>query len=175
MGELSIIKGDITQQNVDVIVNAANARVRGGGGVDGAIHRAGGPEILAECIRRFPNGLPTGDAGHTTAGDLPAEWVIHAVGPNYGAGQRDPELLRSCYRRSLEIADELGATSIAFSLISSGVYAWPLEEAAQIAVDTLLSTPTSVADIRILAYSDEAHAALTRALARHNAATGNPA
>ncbi len=122
MAELIAVHGDITEQRVDAIVNAANNAMRGGGGVDGAIHRAGGPDILRDCIERFPDGLATGDAGWTTAGRLPAQWVIHTVGPNHAAGQRDRTLLVSCYRRALEVADELGVHSIAFPLISAGIY-----------------------------------------------------
>src|SRR3990170_6041601 len=98
--EVTVVQGDITQQDVDAVVNAANRAMRGGAGVDGAIHRAGGPAVLEDCRRRFPRGLATGDAGWTTAGDLPATWVIHVVGPNWNAGQRDPELLASCYREA---------------------------------------------------------------------------
>ncbi|MGO3152721.1 MAG: O-acetyl-ADP-ribose deacetylase [Galactobacter sp.] len=161
--EITVVKGDITAQNVDAIVNAANNGMRGGGGVDGAIHAAGGPVILADCIARFPNGLATGDAGWTTAGGLPADWVIHTVGPNYAAGQRDRNLLLSCYRRCLEVADELGVGSIAFPLISAGVYGWPLEDAVDAAVSTLESAVTHVRQARIVAFSDRDHmAALTR-------------
>lgn len=161
--DITVVKGDITAQNVDAIVNAANNGMRGGGGVDGAIHAAGGPAVLADCIVRFPNGLATGDAGWTTAGDLPADWVIHTVGPNHAAGQRDRNLLLSCYRRCLEVADELGVRSIAFPLISAGVYAWPLEDAVDAAVSTLQSTHTHVRQARIVAFSDRDHrAALTR-------------
>ena len=106
---VTVVEGDITRQEVEAIVNAANNAMRGGSGVDGAIHRAGGPAVLADCIARFPRGLATGDAGWTTAGDMPARWVIHTVGPNWSAGVRDRSLLESCYRRSLAIADELGA------------------------------------------------------------------
>src|SRR5690606_28303823 len=106
MVTITAVLGDITQQRVDAIVNAANRRMRGGGGVDGAIHRAGGPEVLADCKRRFPDGLAVGDAGWTSAGQMPARWIIHTVGPNRHAGQTDPELLASCYRRCLEVADE---------------------------------------------------------------------
>lgn len=148
---LSPVLGDITQQHVDAIVNAANTAMRGGGGVDGAIHRAGGPAILRDCIARFPTGLATGDAGWTTAGELPARWVIHTVGPNFAAGERDRSLLVSCYRRSLQVADELGAASIAFPLISAGIYAWPLDDAITVAVETLRDADTRVADIRIVA------------------------
>ena len=149
---VTVVEGDITTQDVDAVVNAANSRMRGGGGVDGAIHRAGGPAVLEECIRRFPDGLATGDAGWTTAGEMPAEWVIHVVGPNYHAGERDRSLLTSCYRRALEVADELGARSIAFPLISAGVYGWPKEDAVAAAVDTLRTTPTQVELARIVAF-----------------------
>ncbi len=151
MPRITAVRGDITQQDVDAIVNAANSGMRGGGGVDGAIHRAGGPAVLKDCIERFPHGLATGDAGWTTAGNLPARWVIHTVGPNYRAGQRDPELLRSCYRRSLEVADELGAQSIAFPLISAGIYGWPLSDAIMIAAETISSAATQVEDVRLVA------------------------
>src|SRR5690606_24248599 len=108
----------------------------------GAIHRAGGPAILRECIERYPHGLATGDAGWTTAGEMPARWVIHTVGPNHAAGERDRDLLVSCYRRSLEVADELGARSVAFPLISAGVYAWPLADAITVAVETVAHART---------------------------------
>src|SRR5699024_8811560 len=121
MPTLTAVQGDITTQEVDVIVNAANSAMRGGGGVDGAIHRAGGPAVLEDCVARFPDGLPTGEAGWTTAGDLPSRWVIHTVGPNHRAGQTDRSLLVSCYRRCLEVADALGARSIAFPLVSVGI------------------------------------------------------
>lgn len=155
--ELSVVRGDITEQTVDAVVNAANRAMRGGGGVDGAIHRAGGPEILADCVRRFPDGLATGDAGWTTAGDLPASWVIHVVGPNYRAGERDRVLLESCYRRALGVADELGAASIAFPLISAGVYGWPLQDAVDCAIETLASTPTGLARASIVAFDQPVH------------------
>lgn len=157
MKTITAVFGDITSQKVDSIVNAANRHMRGGGGVDGAIHRAGGPQILAECISRFPNGLAAGDADYTTAGNLPATWVIHTVGPNYGAGERDPTLLVSCYRRCLEVADELGVRSIAFPLVSAGVYRWPLSEAVQIAMETIRDTDTTVEDIRLVAFNDEVY------------------
>ncbi|MHA7664571.1 O-acetyl-ADP-ribose deacetylase [Mycolicibacterium sp. HS_4_1] len=151
MPRITAVRGDITQQDVDAIVNAANSGMRGGGGVDGAIHRAGGPAVLLDCVERFPHGLATGDAGWTTAGNLPARWVIHTVGPNYRAGQHDPELLRSCYRRSLVVADELGARSIAFPLISAGIYGWPLHEAITIAAETISSAAAKVDDVRLVA------------------------
>lgn len=154
---ITAVHGDITQQSVDAIVNAANRTMRGGGGVDGAIHRAGGRAILDDCIARFPHGLATGDAGWTTAGALPATWVIHTVGPNFAAGERDRGLLESCYRRSLEVADELGAASVAFPLISAGIYSWPLDDAIAAAVDTLASAATRVDDIRLVAFSADTH------------------
>ena len=116
------VQGDITTQEVDAVVNAANRRMRGGGGVDGAIHRAGGPAVLEDCRRRFPDGLATGQAGWTTAGEMPARWVIHVVGPNYSAGERDRSLLTSCYANALAVADELGARTVAFPLVSAGIY-----------------------------------------------------
>ncbi|MFE6736388.1 O-acetyl-ADP-ribose deacetylase [Microbacterium sp. NPDC057650] len=157
MPEVTAVRGDITTQHVDAIVNAANNAMRGGGGVDGAIHRAGGPAILEDCIRRFPDGLATGDAGWTTAGDLPARWVVHTVGPNWNAGQRDRLLLESCYRRALEVADELGVRSIAFPLISAGVYGWPRDDAISAAIDTIFGTPTRVEDARIVAFDEIAY------------------
>jgi O-acetyl-ADP-ribose deacetylase (regulator of RNase III) len=130
---LEFVVGDLTAQEVDAIVNAANAALAGGGGVDGAIHRAGGPEIMAECRRL--GGCDTGDAKATTGGRLPARWVIHAVGPVWrGGGEDEPELLASAYRRALEVAAELGARSVAFPAISCGIYGYPPELAATIAV-----------------------------------------
>lgn len=152
MPTITAVQGDITRQHVDAIVNAANSAMRGGGGVDGAIHRAGGPEVLQDCIRRFPDGLAAGDAGWTTAGNLPARWVIHTVGPNYTAGQRDRAVLESCYRRSLQVADELGAAAIAFPLISAGIYGWPKDDAIAAAVDTIAAADTDVAAVTIVAF-----------------------
>ena len=165
MGQLSLAQGDITAQTVDAIVNPANSRMRGGGGVDGAIHRAGGPEILEDCIRRFPDGLATGQAGWTTAGRLPARWVIHVVGPNYHSGQRDPSLLASCYREALRVADELGAQSIAFPAVSAGIYGWPLDSAAEIAIDTVTSTSHGVTEVRFVLFSLDVYDAFAAALA----------
>lgn len=155
--ELTVIRGDITQQRVDAIVNAANRAMRGGGGVDGAIHRAGGRAILEDCVRRFPHGLATGSAGWTTAGNLPATWVIHVVGPNYTAGEQDRSLLESCYCGALAVADELGARTVAFPLVSAGIYGWPKADAIDAAVDTLRSAPTQVEEARIVAYGDAAY------------------
>jgi O-acetyl-ADP-ribose deacetylase (regulator of RNase III) len=165
--EITIVEGDITTQDVDAVVNAANSGMRGGGGVDGAIHRAGGPEVLEDCIRRFPNGLETGGAGWTTAGNMPARWVIHVVGPNHAAGQTDRSLLESCYANALGVADELGARSLAFPLVSAGIYGWPLQDAADVAVATLRRTPTDVTAARLMAFGPAALDALTSALARH--------
>ncbi|WP_414690626.1 O-acetyl-ADP-ribose deacetylase [Nocardioides sp.] len=162
--ELSVVQGDITEQGVDAVVNAANRAVRGGGGVDGAIHRAGGPEVLEDCIRRFPHGLATGDAGWTTAGKMRARWVIHVVGPNYRGGEKDRSLLTSCYARALAVADELGARSVAFPLVSAGIYGWPKEDAIAAAVCTLRSTPTQVEEARLVAFDAGTYAALVAAV-----------
>ena len=150
--EITVVEGDITRQQVDAVVNAANNAMRGGGGVDGAIHRAGGPAVLADCIERFPDGLATGDAGWTTAGELPARWVIHVVGPNHTAGERDRSLLTSCYANALAVADELGARTVAFPLVSAGVYGWPKDDAVAAAVETLRDTPTEVEEARLVAF-----------------------
>jgi len=149
---LTVVRGDITTQEVDAVVNAANRGMRGGGGVDGAIHRAGGPAVLEDCRRRFPDGLSTGQAGWTTAGEMTAHWVIHVVGPDYGRGQRDRSQLVSCYANALSVAEELGATTIAFPLVSAGVYRWPKEDAVAAAVETLRGTPTQVEEARLVAY-----------------------
>ena len=150
---LEAVWGDITAQTVDAIVNAANTALLGGGGVDGAIHRAAGPELLEAC--RPLGGCPTGDAKATPGFRLPARWVIHTVGPVWrGGGAGEAELLASCYRRSLEVADELGARSVAFPAISTGVYGYPADEAATIAVDTIRSTPSSVELVRLVAFDE---------------------
>ncbi|MEU4395078.1 O-acetyl-ADP-ribose deacetylase [Kribbella sp. NPDC023855] len=145
--EIELSTADITTVPADAIVNAAHHALRGGGGVDGAIHRAGGPSILADCIERYPNGVPTGEAGWTTAGSLPAQYVIHVVGPNYTAGQRDPALLESCYRNALRLADELNVTMLTCPAVSAGIYGWPKESAAEIAVRTVQETDTRVARV----------------------------
>jgi O-acetyl-ADP-ribose deacetylase (regulator of RNase III) len=161
---ITAVRGDITTIDVDAIVNAANNAMRGGGGVDGAIHRAGGPAILADCIERFPSGLATGDAGWTTAGELPARWVIHTVGPNYRAGQRDRALLESCYRRALEVADELGARSIAFPLISAGVYGWPRSNAIAVAVEAIAASRSRLDEVWLVAFDDPTYEEVRRVL-----------
>jgi O-acetyl-ADP-ribose deacetylase len=136
--QITVVRGDITEQTVDAIVNAANSSLLGGGGVDGAIHRRGGPAILAACrelrATRYPDGLPTGQAAATTAGDLPARWVIHTVGPIYDAVDDPAGLLASCHREAIRVAVELGASTVAFPAISCGVYGYPVAEAAPIAV-----------------------------------------
>lgn len=167
MPEITAELGDITERQVDAIVNAANKAMRGGGGVDGAIHHAGGPDILRECIERFPDGLATGDAGWTTAGKLPARWVIHTVGPNYKAGQRDRALLESCYRRALQIADELGARTVAFPLISAGIYGWPLRDAIDVAVETVATVETGVETVSLVARDGAVHDEILEALATY--------
>ena len=162
--ELTVVQGDITEQDVDAVVNAANRAMRGGGGVDGAIHRAGGPAVLEDCIKRFPHGLATGDAGWTTAGEMQARWVIHVVGPNYRAGETDRSLLTSCYARALAVADVLGAQSVAFPLVSAGIYGWPKADAVAAAVETLRSASTWVAEARMVAYDTGTYDALVAAV-----------
>ncbi len=156
--QITLVPGDITEQHVDVVVNAANSSLLGGGGVDGAIHRRGGPAILAACRQlradRYPDGLPTGQAVATTAGDLPARWVIHTVGPVYTKSEDRSELLASCYRESLQVADELGAATVAFPAVSAGRYGWPLPDAARIALTTVAETPTRVREARFVLFSD---------------------
>ena len=154
---LTVVQGDITTQEVDAVVNAANRAMRGGAGVDGAIHRAGGPEVLEDCRRRFRKGLETGHAGWTTAGRMPAQWVIHVVGPNWSRGERDRDLLTSCYSGALAVADELGARTVAFPLVSAGAYGWPRQDAIRAAVETLRSTPTSVEEARLVAFGRSAY------------------
>ncbi|MCP3935023.1 MAG: O-acetyl-ADP-ribose deacetylase [Actinomycetia bacterium] len=153
--ELTIHRGDITRLDVDAIVNAANSSLLGGGGVDGAIHRAAGPELVAHC--RVLGGCPTGEARTTPGFDLTARWVIHTVGPVWRGGtDGEPELLASCYRSSLAEAHSVGARTIAFPAISTGVYGYPLDAAAEIALDTIRSTPTDVEEVTFVCFNEEA-------------------
>jgi len=168
--EITLVEGDITTQRVDAIVNAANSSLLGGGGVDGAIHRAGGPEILAECralrASRYGKGLPTGQAVATTAGRLPARWVIHTVGPVWSATEDRSALLRDCYANSLRIADELGATTVAFPLVSAGVYGWPVEDAVRQALTVLrAATPARVTESRLVLFGAGTYATAERVAA----------
>ncbi|MFE0948471.1 O-acetyl-ADP-ribose deacetylase [Streptomyces mutabilis] len=160
---ITLVQGDITRESVDAIVNAANSSLLGGGGVDGAIHRRGGPEILAECRRlrasHYGKGLPTGKAVATTAGNLDARWVIHTVGPVHSPTEDRSDLLASCYRESLRVADELGARTVAFPAVSTGVYHWPMDDAARIAVETVRGTATSVTEVRFVLFDDRAYRA----------------
>jgi O-acetyl-ADP-ribose deacetylase (regulator of RNase III) len=155
--KLELVQGDITEQRVDAIVNAANSSLLGGGGVDGAIHRRGGPEILAECralrTARHRDGLPTGQAVATTAGRLPARWVIHTVGPVHSRTEDRSGLLRDCYANALRVADELGAASVAFPLISAGIYGWPVEDAVRQALAVLRGAETGVESARLVLFT----------------------
>ncbi|EFE66089.1 O-acetyl-ADP-ribose deacetylase [Streptomyces viridosporus] len=165
---LTLVRGDITRQSADAIVNAANSSLLGGGGVDGAIHRRGGPAILEECRRlrasRYGEGLPTGRAVATTAGDLDARWVIHTVGPVFSREEDRSALLASCYRESLRVADGLGARTVAFPAVSTGVYGWPMEDAARIAVQTVRDAETAVEEIRFVLFDEQAYAAFAARL-----------
>lgn len=166
--DIEVVSGDITRLEVDAIVNAANNRMRGGGGVDGAIHRAAGRGLLAECVERFPDGLATGAAGWTTGHRLPARWVVHVVGPVHDGTGRNRDQLVSCYTSALAVADELveqhhlDGFTLAFPLVSAGVYGWPVEDAVRVQVETLSTTPTSV-DRCVLVGFSEATTRLLRA------------
>ncbi len=165
---IETVRGDITQQEVDAIVNAANSSLLGGGGVDGAIHRKGGPEILADCRKlrasQYGRGLPTGQAVATTAGNLPARWVIHTVGPVFSPTEDRADLLAACHRNAMKVAAELGAKSVAFPAISTGIYRWPLESAAEIALATvrevLADSPVEL--VRFVLFDDSAYRAFSR-------------
>ncbi|MBO0890933.1 MAG: O-acetyl-ADP-ribose deacetylase [Acidothermales bacterium] len=164
---VSFVQGDITEQDVDAVVNAANSSLLGGGGVDGAIHRRGGPEILHECRRlretEYPDGLPVGEAVATTGGRLPARWVIHTVGPVYAKSEDRSGLLASCYREALRVADELGARTVAFPAISTGIYRYPLDEAARIALETVRAADADVAEARFVLFDQRTYDAFTAA------------
>ncbi|MXM64031.1 O-acetyl-ADP-ribose deacetylase [Streptomyces sp. HUCO-GS316] len=163
MTTITLVQGDITRESVDAIVNAANSSLLGGGGVDGAIHRRGGPAILEDCRRlraaQYGKGLPTGQAVATTAGELDARWVIHTVGPRFSRQEDRSELLASCYRESLRVADELGARTVAFPAVSAGIYGWPMDDAARIAVETVRATKTDVEEIRFVLFDERAYEA----------------
>ncbi|MEU0246160.1 O-acetyl-ADP-ribose deacetylase [Streptomyces sp. NPDC006235] len=161
MTTIELVQGDITRESVDAIVNAANSSLLGGGGVDGAIHRRGGPAILEECRKlrasHYGKGLPTGQAVATTAGNLDARWVIHTVGPVHSATEDRSALLASCYRESLRVADELGARTVAFPAISTGVYGWPMDDGARIAVETVRAADTAVEEVRFVLFDEQAY------------------
>ncbi|MFC8272215.1 O-acetyl-ADP-ribose deacetylase [Streptomyces sp. NPDC057271] len=165
---LVLVRGDITEQQVDAIVNAANSSLLGGGGVDGAIHRRGGPAVLEECRKlragHYGRGLPTGQAVATTAGRLDARWVIHTVGPVWSRDEDRSEQLASCYRESLRVADELGARTVAFPAISTGIYGWPMDDGARIAVETVRAAATSVEEVRFVLFDATACAAFESAV-----------
>jgi O-acetyl-ADP-ribose deacetylase (regulator of RNase III) len=167
VARITLVEGDITAQVVDVVVNAANPSLLGGGGVDGAIHRRGGPQILAECrqIRRerYPDGLPPGKAVATTGGELAARHVIHVVGPVYGREPDAAALLAACYREALRLAGELGAESIAFPAISTGAYGYPIDEAANVAIRAVRGAVTDLEEIRFVLFGAPARAAFQRA------------
>jgi O-acetyl-ADP-ribose deacetylase len=168
MPRIVLLEGDLTEQEVDAIVNAANSSLMGGGGVDGAIHRRGGPTILEECTRLretdWPDGLPTGKAAATTGGRLPARWVIHTVGPVYAKSEDRSALLASCHTESLRVADERGARTVAFPAISTGVYGYPLDEAAPVAIEAVRSAGTGVEEVRFVLFGRDAYDAFERAL-----------
>ena len=168
MPRIVLLEGDITAQEVDAIVNAANSSLLGGGGVDGAIHRAGGPAILEECRRLratdWPDGLPTGRAVATNAGDLPARWVIHTVGPVYAEVDDAPGLLASCHVASLRVADGLGAATVAFPAISTGVYGYPPDRAAPVAIRAVADADTAVDEVRFVLFGSRAFETFDRAL-----------
>lgn len=165
---IEIRKGDITRVETDAVVNAANSTLLGGGGVDGAIHRAAGKQLLAECRKlretTLQDGLPAGQAVATGGYELPARWVIHTVGPVYAKTKDKSDILASCYRESLRVADEVGARSVAFPAISAGIYGWPMDSATQIAVDTVLATDTTVDTVVFVPFSADAEAAFRAAL-----------
>ncbi|MCM2410654.1 O-acetyl-ADP-ribose deacetylase [Streptomyces sp. RKAG290] len=167
---ITLVRGDITKQSVDAVVNAANSSLLGGGGVDGAIHRRGGPEILAACrelrASRYGKGLRTGQAVATTAGKLDARWVVHTVGPVWSSTEDRSALLESCYREALRVAVELGARTVAFPAISTGIYGWPMDDGARIAVRTVLAEAAApVEEVRFVLFDAHAYVEFEEALA----------
>ncbi|MGW0989038.1 O-acetyl-ADP-ribose deacetylase [Streptomyces sp. NPDC002486] len=168
MTAIELVRGDITRESVDVIVNAANSSLLGGGGVDGAIHRRGGPAILEDCRRlragHLGKGLPTGRAVATTAGELDARWVVHTVGPVFSTSEDRSGLLASCYRESLRVAGELGARTVAFPAISTGVYGWPMDDGARIAIETVRAAETTVEEVRFVLFDEQAYEAFAARL-----------
>ncbi|MFE0676379.1 O-acetyl-ADP-ribose deacetylase [Streptomyces sp. NPDC058867] len=168
MTAITLVQGDITRQSADAVVNAANSSLLGGGGVDGAIHRRGGPAILEACralrASHYGKGLATGRAVATTAGDLDARWVIHTVGPVHSDTEDRSDLLASCYRESLRVADELGARTVAFPAVSTGVYRWPMRDAARIAVETVRDARTEVEEARFVLFDERAYEAFAEQL-----------
>jgi O-acetyl-ADP-ribose deacetylase (regulator of RNase III) len=163
--EITIVQGDIVEQDVDAVVNAANNGLMGGGGVDGAILRAGGPAQLVArraLVERIGS-LATGAAAATEAGAMRARWVIHVVGPVHARSEDRSPLLASCYREALRVADELGVGSIAFPAVSAGIYGWPMADAADVALRTVTTTPTAVTDVRFVLFNDEAAREFRRA------------
>ncbi|MEV5604733.1 O-acetyl-ADP-ribose deacetylase [Streptomyces sp. NPDC052299] len=167
---VTLVRGDITRQSVDAVVNAANSSLLGGGGVDGAIHRRGGPAILAACrelrASHYGKGLRTGQAVATTAGRLDARWVVHTVGPVWSGNEDRSALLESCYRESLRVAAELGARTVAFPAISTGVYGWPMDDGARIAVRTVLAEAAApVEEVRFVLFDADAYGEFEEALA----------
>jgi O-acetyl-ADP-ribose deacetylase (regulator of RNase III) len=164
--EVSLVLGDIVQQEVDVVVNAANSGLMGGGGVDGAILRAGGEAQLEarRVLRDRIGSLDTGKAAWSDAGDMKCRWVVHVVGPVYSRNEDRSHLLESCYREALRVCDELGAKTVAFPAVSAGIYGWPMDSAADIAITTVRATPTAVEDIRFVLFGRDAHDEFLRAL-----------
>ena len=164
---ITLVRGDITQQQTDAIVNAANSSLLGGGGVDGAIHRAGGPEILEACralrASKYGRGLPTGQAVATTAGRLPSRWVIHTVGPVYSTTEDRSTLLAACHTTSLAVADTLAAKTIAVTDIYTGIFGWPITDAARIAIATVRAATTDVEEVRFVLFDDSALEAFRQA------------
>ena len=169
MVRITLALGDITREQADAVVNAANSSLLGGGGVDGAIHRSGGPAILAACRElragAYRDGLPVGQAVATTAGDLKARWVIHTVGPVWSRGEDRSALLASCYTASLRVADEIGARTVAFPAVSTGIFRWPVDDAARIAVAAVRAADSAVEEARFVLFTEDVLATFRAAVA----------